>query len=68
MKDVYVQSGGVGLVHDLEGELSSVYGGVGLVHDLEGELSSVYGPCSYFAVTAFSFPQFGSYFSLLLNP
>ena len=53
MKDVYVQSGGVGLVHDLEGELSSVYGGVGLVHDLEGELSSVYGPCSYFAVTAF---------------
>lgn len=51
MKDVYVQSGGVGLVHDLEGELSSVY-----------------GPCSYFAVTAFSFPQFGSYFSLLLNP
>ena len=34
MKDVYVQSGGVGLVHDLEGELSSVYGGVGLVHDL----------------------------------
>lgn len=26
MKDVYLQSGGVGLVHDLEGELSSMYG------------------------------------------
>lgn len=26
MKDAYLQSGGVGLVHDLEGELSSVYG------------------------------------------
>ena len=51
MKDVYLQSGGVGLVHDLEGELSSVY-----------------GLRSYFGVTAFSFPQFGSYLSLLLNP
>ena len=50
MKDVYLQSGGVGLVHDLEGELSSMY-----------------GLRSYFGVTAFSFPQFGSYLSLLLN-